>query len=56
MVRDNVRVWMRKIGDDTAFVALYSTHEKNGRSYMNIALPLPFSSMIGILELKSDWK
>ena len=49
--RDNVRAWMRKIADDTAFVALYSTHENKGRSYMNIALPLPFSSMIGILEL-----
>ena len=54
--RDNVRVWMRKIVDDTAFVALYSTHKKNGRSYMNIALPLPFSSMIGILELNQRWE
>lgn len=49
--RDNVRVWTRKIDGETAFVALYSSHKSNERTYMNIALPLPFSSMIGILEL-----
>ena len=49
--RDNVRVWTRKVAGETAFVALYSSHSSNERTYMNIALPLPFSSMIGILEL-----
>jgi len=49
--RKNVRAWMRKIGKNTAFVALYAEHTNAGRSYMNIALPLPFSTMTGILEL-----
>lgn len=49
--REKVRAWVRNIKQETAFIALYSTHENNGRSYMNIALPLPFSSMYGILEL-----
>jgi len=49
--RDKVRAWIRKISNDTAFVALYSQHIKEGRMYMNIALPLPFSTMTGVLEL-----
>ena len=49
--RDNVRAWIRKIGNDTTFVALYSQHITASRMYMNIALPLPFSTMTGILEL-----
>lgn len=50
--RQNVRAWVRKIKDETAFVALYAIHEKSARTYMNIALPLPFSSMYGILALQ----
>lgn len=49
--RDNVRAWVRKIGGNTAFVALYAEHMNADRTYMNIALPLPFSTMTGILEL-----
>jgi len=49
--RDNVRAWMRKIRGNPAFIALYSAHIRDDRTYMNIALPLPFSTMIGILEL-----
>ncbi|NYF25475.1 YndJ family protein [Sporosarcina sp. JAI121] len=49
--RDKVRAWIRKINNDTVFVALYSQHITAGRMYMNIALPLPFSTMTGILEL-----
>lgn len=49
--RDKVRAWIRKIGNDTAFVALYSQHITADQMYMNIALPLPFSTMTGILEL-----
>ena len=49
--RDHVYAWVRKIGVETVFVALYSTHTKDGRTYMNIALPLPFSSMHGILAV-----
>jgi hypothetical protein len=50
--RNAVRAWVRKIGGKVAFVALYSSHENDGKTYNNIALPLPWSTMIGILELK----
>ena len=49
--REHVRVWLREVQNEKAFLALYSQHTTNERVYMNIALPLPFSSMIGILEL-----
>ncbi|MFB4169569.1 YndJ family protein [Virgibacillus sp. JSM 102003] len=49
--RNEVRAWVRKINKETTFVALYSLHKEQGRSYMNIALPLPFASMVGVLEL-----
>jgi len=51
--RQRVRAWERKIGDQTIFTALYSQHETDGRMYMNIALPLPYSTMTGILELQA---
>ncbi|REB07457.1 hypothetical protein DVB69_11565 [Sporosarcina sp. BI001-red] len=51
--REHVRVWERKIGEQTIFTALYSQHETNDRMYMNIALPLPYSTMTGILELQA---
>lgn len=51
--RVNPRVWRRTIGNETVFVAIYSKHHiTEGRTYMNIALPLPFSTMIGILSLE----
>lgn len=50
--RENVRAWVRKVNGETAFVALYSYHQSEGKRYMNIALPLPASAMVGILELK----
>lgn len=43
------RAWIRKINEQTIFVAIYSQHTTNQTTYMNIALPLPFSTMIGIL-------
>lgn len=49
--RDKTRAWIRKIDGETTFVALYSSHQTKNRTYMNIALPLPWTSMIGILEL-----
>lgn len=49
--RNLPRAWVRKINNKVAFVALYSWHNTKDRTYMNIALPLPWSSMIGILEL-----
>jgi len=49
--RTKPRVWKRTLGEETVFVAIYSKHQSNGETYMNIALPLPFSSMHGILQL-----
>lgn len=54
--RNGTRAWVRKINEETTFVALYSSHKDKGRTYMNIALPLPYSSMIGILELSQHGK
>jgi len=51
--RKNPRVWMRQVKENTVFIAIYSQHETKGRTYMNIALPLPYSSMIGILQLEA---
>ncbi|OIU71829.1 YndJ family protein [Rossellomorea aquimaris] len=50
--REHPRVWVRKVKHSTVFAAIYSRHETNGRTFMNIALPLPHSSMVGILQLK----
>lgn len=50
--RFKTRAWLRKIESEVVFVALYSLHKKAEKTYMNIALPLPFSTMIGILELQ----
>ena len=49
--RANTRAWIRKIETEVIFVALYSSHQTNEKTYMNISLPLPFTNMIGILEL-----
>ncbi|MGJ3194448.1 YndJ family protein [Peribacillus frigoritolerans] len=49
--RGNPRAWIRQVKENTVFVAIYSQHKTEGRTYMNIALPLPYSSMIGILQL-----
>ncbi|PKR77688.1 hypothetical protein CEY16_07075 [Halalkalibacillus sediminis] len=48
--RQNVRAWIRKVDGDTVFVALYSIHSNNGITFTNIALPLPFSTMVGVLR------
>ncbi|WP_233569843.1 YndJ family protein [Falsibacillus albus] len=48
--RESPRAWVRKNQHgETIFVAIYSKHMHNGETYMNIALPLPFSNMTGIL-------
>ena len=50
--REHTRAWIRKIGERLTFLALYSHHQNAfGRTFMNIALPLPFSTMTGVLEL-----
>lgn len=47
--RQSPRAWIRTIKQQTVFVAIYSKHTSNQTTYMNIALPLPFSTMVGIL-------
>ncbi|ASN06008.1 YndJ family transporter [Virgibacillus necropolis] len=54
--RSNPRAWVRMANEETIFVALYSYHQTLDRTYMNIALPLPRSSMIGILEMSNSGK
>ncbi|MDN4492550.1 YndJ family protein [Ureibacillus aquaedulcis] len=54
--RSHPRAWVRKINNKVTFIALYSWHRTKERTYMNIALPLPWSSMIGILELNQIGK
>ncbi|MFB5250403.1 YndJ family protein [Bacillus mycoides] len=50
--RENVRAWLRKNEEgQTIFVALYSKHAYKNDTYMNIALPLPYSNMTGVLKL-----
>lgn len=49
--RHTPRAWIRKIAGQTTFVAIYSQHTTAQTTYMNIALPLPFSTMIGILHV-----
>ncbi|PJH94253.1 YndJ family protein [Bacillus sp. SN1] len=49
--RHKVRAWIRtNEKNETIFTALYSVYRSNGEGYMNISLPLPFSSMTGILK------
>ncbi|MFJ8460522.1 YndJ family protein [Lysinibacillus xylanilyticus] len=48
------RAWIRQIDNQTIFVAIYSKHTTGQTTYMNIALPLPFSTMIGVLYLYED--
>ncbi|HWO98069.1 MAG TPA: YndJ family protein [Bacillus sp. (in: firmicutes)] len=53
--RSDVRSWIRKNeGGETIFVALYSQHQYGSETYMNIALPLPYSNMTGILKPYND--
>ena len=50
--RENVRGWLRKNeAEESIFVALYSKHTYENETYMNIALPLPYSNMTGVLKV-----
>ncbi|MFJ1102353.1 YndJ family protein [Bacillus sp. RA(2023)] len=50
--REDVRAWLRKNeAEESIFVALYSKHTYENETYMNIALPLPYSNMTGILKV-----
>ncbi|OZI11229.1 hypothetical protein CEW92_12730 [Bacillaceae bacterium SAS-127] len=55
--REHVRAWVRNNDKgETIFVALYSQHTYKDETYMNIALPLPFSNMTGILRFENEGK
>lgn len=50
--REKVRAWVRTgENEETIFAAAYSSHSHQNETYMNIALPLPFGNMTGILRL-----
>lgn len=54
---NDARAWIRKNEqNETIFVALYSQREHTGETYMNIALPLPYANMTGMLKLRNDKK
>lgn len=50
--RENVRAWIRTDDrtQETIFVAAYAHHRWRNETYMNIALPLPFGNMTGVLR------
>ncbi|RXG11091.1 hypothetical protein EO768_00080 [Bacillus cereus] len=53
--RENVIAWLRKNeAGKSIFLALYAMHTYKNDTYMNIALPLPYSNMTGILKLRND--
>ncbi|KIL53513.1 hypothetical protein KP77_04890 [Jeotgalibacillus alimentarius] len=52
--RARPRLWKRMIDEETVFTAIYSHHQSGQDTLMNIALPLPFSSMHGILQLSAE--
>lgn len=50
--RRRPRAWIRTFPDGRAlYVAIYSTHERDGRAYMNIAFPLPGGHLTSILRM-----
>lgn len=50
--REDARVWTRTDPDSGAsvFVAIYATHERNGVTYANVAVPLPRSNLSTVLR------
>lgn len=48
--RQKPRVWQRTIDGQPVFKAIYSIHWNEDQCYMNIALPLPMSTMHGVLK------
>ncbi|WP_042473657.1 YndJ family protein [Bacillus ndiopicus] len=51
--REYPRAWIRTIKNRRVFTAIYSKHSSD-KTYMNIALPLPFSTMVGVLSLYEE--
>lgn len=54
--RPLVRAWVRTYpkSQETMFVALYSFHTNFKRSYWNIALPVPFGTVTGVLGMNTE--
>lgn len=53
--RSDCRGWIRT--DETGrgvFVSAYATHERNGVTYMNVGLPLPWANLTAILRPEAD--
>lgn len=50
--RNQPRAWVRKVDGEVCFVAIYSSHRTSGKTYMNIALPLPGATMTGVLKIE----
>lgn len=52
--REGVRSWVRTYDDTGAaiYVALYATHRLDGRPYMNIAFPLPWTNLTSVLSVE----
>lgn len=49
--RDGARAWVRTRADGTAvFVAIYAHHERDGATYVNIAVPLPGGNLSTVLR------
>ncbi len=53
--RVNPRAWVRidSQSQKAVFVAIYSYHKHHEHVYLNIALPLPFGHMTGILRMEN---
>ncbi|WP_227938835.1 YndJ family protein [Alkalihalobacillus deserti] len=53
--RRKVRAWIRtsRKTKKAVFVAAYSYHEHDKKVYLNIALPLPFGQMTGVLRFEN---
>jgi YndJ-like protein len=50
--RQAPRSWIRTFPDSRAlYVAVYSTHRRAGRAYMNIAFPLPGGNLTSVLRM-----
>lgn len=49
--REGARAWIRRYADgDAMYVAVYTTYGSAGRSYLNVAFPLPGGNLSGILR------
>ncbi len=53
--RTRVRAWVRTYSDTgrAVYAAAYSDHERDGKTFMNIAFPLPGANMTSVLRLSA---